>query len=272
MFENYNQEESQFTSEDTNDITVNVKPKSHPDIPHQSAQKQQPENTLDEPVTQTIKRDLVRIYSKLLLIILPANCTSVDKETIQDWDLWGPFVFYLASAALFHKTFLIEARTRYRADIHCAHPSELLRIDCALNQLDSPQIEDKLLPVSQLHWLLQLHTLLGRTRRPDSRLPTASRPSDCRCRLFGVGGCRYGAVSKGDFRGGQISAESLPECALLCVPVYGRIPRLSRIQWSHSAIECRELDGADFNGHLKFDFVIRQIIMVSDLLLLPYIV
>lgn len=111
MFENYNQEESHFTSEEANDIAVTTKSKSRSDALPSVVKKDIPQRTLEESVAQTIKRDLSRIASKLLLIILPTNFAKVQKETIQDWDLWGPFVFYLTSAAFVHKVVRIEKRS-----------------------------------------------------------------------------------------------------------------------------------------------------------------
>ena len=60
-------------------------------------------NTLDEPVSDTIKRDLMRIYSKLKIVVNPLqlglkgqqdNIEEKRKE-VRNWDLWGPFVFCL---------------------------------------------------------------------------------------------------------------------------------------------------------------------------------
>ena len=59
-------------------------------------------NTLDEPVCDTIKRDLLRIWEKLRVVINPFRSlqrASDDKSReIRNWDLWGPFIFCLALA------------------------------------------------------------------------------------------------------------------------------------------------------------------------------
>ena len=57
-------------------------------------------NTLDEPVMDTIKRDLTRIWQKLKIVINPF--VKIDNEEkrreIRNWDLWGPFFFCLMLA------------------------------------------------------------------------------------------------------------------------------------------------------------------------------
>uniref|UniRef100_A0A7S3MUM9 Protein YIPF n=2 Tax=Strombidium inclinatum TaxID=197538 RepID=A0A7S3MUM9_9SPIT len=63
-------------------------------------------NTLEEPVSETIKRDLMQIYNKLMIVVNPLQI-GVDKtqdtqeqldmkrKEIRNWDLWGPFIFCL---------------------------------------------------------------------------------------------------------------------------------------------------------------------------------
>mmetsp|Transcript_52131 Transcript_52131/g.97531 ORF Transcript_52131/g.97531 Transcript_52131/m.97531 type:complete len:212 (-) Transcript_52131:91-726(-) len=51
--------------------------------------------TLDEPVTETIMRDLRSIGTKLKYVMLPR--ARVDKGSgLREWDLWGPLVLCLA--------------------------------------------------------------------------------------------------------------------------------------------------------------------------------
>ncbi|BES87496.1 unnamed protein product [Nesidiocoris tenuis] len=45
-------------------------------------------NTLDEPVSETIKRDLKAVGSKFKHVLYPTEKTSLLKE----WDLWGPLL------------------------------------------------------------------------------------------------------------------------------------------------------------------------------------
>ncbi|KAG2741238.1 Yip1-domain-containing protein [Suillus brevipes Sb2] len=50
-------------------------------------------DTLDEPVTTTITRDLLSIYSKLVHVLYPRK--SSGREVLRDWDLWGPLLLCL---------------------------------------------------------------------------------------------------------------------------------------------------------------------------------
>ncbi|KAH7918961.1 Yip1-domain-containing protein [Leucogyrophana mollusca] len=51
-------------------------------------------DTLDEPVTTTIARDLLSIYSKLVQVLYPRRASG--REVLKDWDLWGPLLLCLA--------------------------------------------------------------------------------------------------------------------------------------------------------------------------------
>jgi len=50
-------------------------------------------DTLDEPVTTTIARDLMSIYSKLVQVLYPRRASG--REVLKDWDLWGPLLLCL---------------------------------------------------------------------------------------------------------------------------------------------------------------------------------
>ncbi|CAK5268399.1 unnamed protein product, partial [Mycena citricolor] len=50
-------------------------------------------DTLDEPVSKTIGRDLLSIYTKLVQVLYPRKSTS--REVLRDWDLWGPLILCL---------------------------------------------------------------------------------------------------------------------------------------------------------------------------------
>jgi len=54
-------------------------------------------DTLDEPITTTITRDLLSIYSKLVQVLYPP---SQGREVLRDWDLWGPLVLCLTLGIL----------------------------------------------------------------------------------------------------------------------------------------------------------------------------
>jgi len=49
------------------------------------------ELTLDEPLKETIKRDVMTIYGKLRFI-LNFRQNENDVKELKNWDLWGPFV------------------------------------------------------------------------------------------------------------------------------------------------------------------------------------
>ncbi|KIY65880.1 Yip1-domain-containing protein [Cylindrobasidium torrendii FP15055 ss-10] len=50
-------------------------------------------DTLDEPISTTIARDLISIYHKLIQVLYPRRSTG--REVLRDWDLWGPLVLCL---------------------------------------------------------------------------------------------------------------------------------------------------------------------------------
>ncbi|KAI8638660.1 Yip1 domain-containing protein [Parasitella parasitica] len=52
------------------------------------------QDTLDEPVTVTITRDLKKVGNKLLQILHPSG----DRDVLRDWDLWGPLLLCLTLA------------------------------------------------------------------------------------------------------------------------------------------------------------------------------
>ncbi|KAF7312397.1 Protein YIP [Mycena indigotica] len=51
-------------------------------------------DTLDEPVSKTLARDLFSIYTKLIQVLYPRR--SSGREVLRDWDLWGPLMLCLA--------------------------------------------------------------------------------------------------------------------------------------------------------------------------------
>jgi len=53
-------------------------------------------DTLDEPVTQTIKRDLSAIGSKFMHVLYPRQ----SQTLLRDWDLWGPLFLCVIIALL----------------------------------------------------------------------------------------------------------------------------------------------------------------------------
>lgn len=55
-------------------------------------------NTLDEPIWETVKRDIVRIYRNLIMVVFPFKDRSQQSAALRNWDLWGPMVFTLTLA------------------------------------------------------------------------------------------------------------------------------------------------------------------------------
>jgi len=53
-------------------------------------------NTLDEPISTTIKRDLGAVASKFYHVLYPKEKKSLLKE----WDLWGPLILCTFMAAI----------------------------------------------------------------------------------------------------------------------------------------------------------------------------
>jgi len=45
-------------------------------------------NTLDEPISETVKRDLKAVGSKFLHVLYPKE----KKSLLREWDLWGPLI------------------------------------------------------------------------------------------------------------------------------------------------------------------------------------
>ena len=55
-------------------------------------------NTLDEPIWETVKRDVIRIYRNLVMVVFPFKDRSQQSAALRNWDLWGPMVFALGLA------------------------------------------------------------------------------------------------------------------------------------------------------------------------------
>jgi len=53
--------------------------------------------TLDEPVCTTISRDLMVVYEKVKLVMVPTGVgNSQDAvKRLRSWDLWGPLILCL---------------------------------------------------------------------------------------------------------------------------------------------------------------------------------
>ena len=53
--------------------------------------------TLDEPVADTIMRDLRMVGNKMMCVLNPRKA---NIQTLKDWDLWGPLILCLMLATL----------------------------------------------------------------------------------------------------------------------------------------------------------------------------
>lgn len=56
-------------------------------------------DTLDEPVTATLARDLLSIYSKLVQVLYPRR-SGEARQVLRDYDLWGPLMLCLGLAVM----------------------------------------------------------------------------------------------------------------------------------------------------------------------------
>ncbi|KAJ1674725.1 hypothetical protein EV182_002690 [Spiromyces aspiralis] len=54
------------------------------------------ENTLDEPISATILRDLKKVWHKTVQVLVPKGRENALKE----WDLWGPMLMCLSLAII----------------------------------------------------------------------------------------------------------------------------------------------------------------------------
>lgn len=52
-------------------------------------------NTLDEPVSETIMRDLRQVGSKLKVVLVPKADEEGVLKKLKEWDLWGPLLVCL---------------------------------------------------------------------------------------------------------------------------------------------------------------------------------
>eukprot|EP00960_Hanusia_phi_P048035 758734-Hanusia_phi.AAC.1 len=55
------------------------------------------DTTLDEPVLDTVKRDLGMVWTKLRKVMIPSGDT---RDELRNWDLWGPLFLCLILAIL----------------------------------------------------------------------------------------------------------------------------------------------------------------------------
>ncbi|GAB0491596.1 hypothetical protein MMPV_002850 [Pyropia vietnamensis] len=59
-----------------------------------------PTSTIDEPVSETILRDVRLVGRRLSLVMLPGVSASARSAALRDWDLWGPLFVCMSLAVL----------------------------------------------------------------------------------------------------------------------------------------------------------------------------
>lgn len=75
-------------------------PPQQPDYSHDASGFGSLQNTLDEPLWDTIRRDLKQVYLNLKLVVFPFGSDRYEQtHALRNWDLWGPMVFTLILAA-----------------------------------------------------------------------------------------------------------------------------------------------------------------------------
>ncbi|KAG5192923.1 terbinafine resistance locus protein [Tribonema minus] len=61
-------------------------------------------NTLDEPVSETIMRDLRQVGSKLKIVLMPKGDQEGVLKKLKEWDLWGPLLVCLVLSIMLSST------------------------------------------------------------------------------------------------------------------------------------------------------------------------
>ncbi|KFD69173.1 hypothetical protein M514_02951 [Trichuris suis] len=56
--------------------------------------------TLDEPVWETVKRDLLSVWTKLRCVVFP----QANQKLLRNWDLWGPLFICIFVALMLHSS------------------------------------------------------------------------------------------------------------------------------------------------------------------------
>ena len=74
------------------------------------------ETTLDEPVSETMMRDLREVGAKLKLVVLPRASQAGVLERLKEWDLWGPLLVCLCLSM----TLCVAAVEKQRAVVFAA--------------------------------------------------------------------------------------------------------------------------------------------------------
>lgn len=91
-------------------------------------------DTLDEPVTTTMARDLLSIYSKIVQVLYPRRsgdarevlrCAGLPFYTRKhtnilhrEWDLWGPLLLCLGLGVMLSLNVCYSARVQVRSGVY----------------------------------------------------------------------------------------------------------------------------------------------------------
>lgn len=76
----------------SNNEVKEVKPVQVKSADYMSKVYYKPGNTLHEPIKETFKRDLSRIYEKIRYVLKINKSEEEEVRAILDWDLWGPLL------------------------------------------------------------------------------------------------------------------------------------------------------------------------------------
>lgn len=73
---------------------------------HQDQLKFGTTTTLDEPVSETIMRDLNQVFDKLKVVLMPLGKESQQNviTKLREWDLWGPLLICLLLSCILSLT------------------------------------------------------------------------------------------------------------------------------------------------------------------------
>ena len=94
MIENY--EHETFSTTQTKEDTPENSPRTT--VVHKTETLNDEQDTLEENVSTSIKRETMIIYDRLRVVLNPMTNQKSISETINKWDLWGPYFFVLCSA------------------------------------------------------------------------------------------------------------------------------------------------------------------------------
>ena len=77
---------------DAENVDGDLPPPSFSSTPPPATSNNTSPMTLDEPVIETLKRDLRAISSKLKVVLNPRGSSEERLKELRNWDLWGPLL------------------------------------------------------------------------------------------------------------------------------------------------------------------------------------